>query len=560
MRRAGRSRAFAVAALLTLSIGCAEDSGVSGVDVRRRDGSEMREARNGSIGALKSLERDVPAQSWRRGRPDASAEMSDAELVARVRAAGGRVFIAVKPHGVMRTRESGLFPAMSREEVLSLRAELQEQKGLVMLRTFSRNPMIVASIPPEDAPAIRRLPFVNFIEEVRSFQLQGDSTSWGATKVGAPTVWSSFGNTGGGASISILDSGIDSTHFGSELPYTLDCYYDSYFSGAEASCWDRLGHGSHVAGIAVSQQNNAGYLGIARGVQHFASFKVCDQYGQCPADAVVSALLYIDEMEWPKHIVSMSFGFSNYNPYQEIWLSFDYVLGQLYDHDVLLVAAAGNNGGNNVRYPATNPDVIAVSGTTPSDAFASNFYCAGPAVTTSSNYGSEVELSAPFAATSSLLGGTYGEDCGTSMATPVVSAVAALVWTQYPFASNSWVRQRLRSTAVDLGSSGRDDYFGFGRVNAYAAAAPPTNTVTIYGASAIKPSTSCNWTYSTSVSSPNVEWEINGSVVETGPTLTHSASDSFTIVIRVWNDSDATYATTSRYVTVSSEASECYDQ
>lgn len=64
---------------------------------------------------------------------------------------------------------------------------------------------------------------------------------------------------------------------------------------------------------------------------------------------------------------------------------------------------------------------------------------------------------------------TYEYYDGTSMATPHVSAVAALVWSAKPTATNQEIRDALTSTAQDLGAAGRDVYFGFGLVQAKAA-------------------------------------------------------------------------------------------
>jgi subtilisin family serine protease len=64
----------------------------------------------------------------------------------------------------------------------------------------------------------------------------------------------------------------------------------------------------------------------------------------------------------------------------------------------------------------------------------------------------------------------YDELSGTSMASPHVAGAAALVWAAHPTWTHSQVRQRLRDTAEDLGSGGRDRYFGYGLVDAEAAA------------------------------------------------------------------------------------------
>lgn len=70
---------------------------------------------------------------------------------------------------------------------------------------------------------------------------------------------------------------------------------------------------------------------------------------------------------------------------------------------------------------------------------------------------------------STAVGSGYEAWDGTSMATPHVSGVAALVWSNFPGKSNADIRNALESTALDLGAAGRDDYFGHGLVQAKAA-------------------------------------------------------------------------------------------
>jgi subtilisin family serine protease len=72
---------------------------------------------------------------------------------------------------------------------------------------------------------------------------------------------------------------------------------------------------------------------------------------------------------------------------------------------------------------------------------------------------------------------------GTSMATPHVSGVAAIVWSANPSATNTQVRNALESTALDLGAAGRDNDFGYGLVQALAA----TNAITGGGGGATAP-------------------------------------------------------------------------
>jgi subtilisin family serine protease len=139
-----------------------------------------------------------------------------------------------------------------------------------------------------------------------------------------------------------------------------------------------------------------------------------------------------------------------------------------FSHGALVVAAAGNCGDpvnysclnyNPVIYPAANPNVLAVGATTSSDTRAPF-----------SEYGYFVDVTAPGENIySTLWDDTYQYLSGTSMASPLVAGLASLVWARNSTLSNAQVAAAIQSTAVDLGTPGRDDEYGYGRVNAAAA-------------------------------------------------------------------------------------------
>ncbi len=125
----------------------------------------------------------------------------------------------------------------------------------------------------------------------------------------------------------------------------------------------------------------------------------------------------------------------------------------------LLVAASGNDGKQGITYPAKMAECIAVGATDATSELA-----------WFSNYGPELELVAPGTTIySTVTGGYYGSANGTSMATPQVSGVAALLFALNPSFTANQVRAILSVSAIDMGANGRDAYFGYGLVNAYRA-------------------------------------------------------------------------------------------
>ncbi len=141
-----------------------------------------------------------------------------------------------------------------------------------------------------------------------------------------------------------------------------------------------------------------------------------------------------------------------------------------YSHGVTIVAAAGNNGTGSILYPAAYPHVIAVAATDSSNTRA-----------WFSNFGPQLALSAPGVDILSTYPGGYAYLSGTSMATPFVSGLAAILRGIPGNGSPDVIAWEMESSALDLGPVGRDNLYGYGLIQmdrAINRALTPTSTPT----------------------------------------------------------------------------------
>jgi len=237
----------------------------------------------------------------------------------------------------------------------------------------------------------------------------------------------------------------------------LEPYYDDYKTHDDDPM-DVVGHGTHCAGIAGAvTNNNIGISGVSWDCSIMpirAGFK-CEVYfggswyeaGLFEYDDIKNAIEYAADNN--ADIISMSFGGPESSMIQDI-------CNYAYNKGSLLVSSSGNEGKQIVGYPARYEEVIAVGAI---DEY--NNRCSF------SNMGPNLELVAPgYQILSTIPGDNYDYISGTSMAAPHVAGVAALAKSRYPSYSNIKIRQLLCDSADDLGLNGRDNTFGYGRVDA----------------------------------------------------------------------------------------------
>jgi hypothetical protein len=230
---------------------------------------------------------------------------------------------------------------------------------------------------------------------------------------------------------------------------------------------DGHGHGTHVIGeIAAETDNGTGVAGIAPGVS-IMPVKVLSDSGSGWFSDI------LDGIDWARThgatVISMSLG-GSLDPTSAAY--YQPVIDSAYNAGITLVAAAGNNGDGTISYPGAFNHILSIAATNNADQHASF-----------SNANTTVDLAAPgVSILSTYRTGGYVSMSGTSTSTPHVAAVAGLVRSAHPTATVDEVEAALRETAVDLGTAGRDNVFGSGRVNAAAAVAwtpaAPTPTPT----------------------------------------------------------------------------------
>ncbi len=461
----------------------------------------------------------------------------------------------------------------------------------------------VVSLPESALNGIRRNPNVISIEEdpirelVRNMPSEAAAVTaesilpeqvvpYGVDMVQARDIWDANRDgridkkapTGAGRTVCIIDTGLYTGHedfAGVDVKGGISQVDDNWAN-------DGYGHGTHVAGTIVAQNNEYGVVGVTPGTVSLFIVKIFDDTGAWvtkahASDLIEAAFLCADN---GANIISMSLSGTNKSGKEE------QAFIQVYEQGILSVAAASNDGLPDYHYPASYDSVISV-GALDENMLIADF----------SNFNDQVELAAPgvgvlstvpfistasvtvdevsyvalgmeFAPTGTVTGelvdggfclpadpaadwsgnvvlcsrgsvsflekvtkvmsnggaaaviynnapgifsGTLGEAGdyilavsisqedgqylvankvgsvatvtstfdfpasgyeawdGTSMATPHVSAVAALIWSWNPSLTNVQIREAMAATALDLGDPGRDVYYGYGLVQAFDA-------------------------------------------------------------------------------------------
>jgi len=354
----------------------------------------------------------------------------------------------------------------------------RNMNALKMANLYYESPITIYSVPN----FVRRLEPMSVTPNDTYFQQQwalhnGGQIPPGGTQdadIDAPEGWEiSTGSPD--IVIAIIDEGVDITH--EDLVNKLVAGYDFVENDNDPSPWNNDAHGTACAGLAAGQTNNTiGVAGVAWGCK-IMPIRIAYGYG--------GGWWYYDTwiaggIQWAADnradVLSNSWGGGS--PSDAITEAVQYAKNYGRGGKGCVVVFAAGNSGSYVAYPAWLDEVIAV-GATDHDDERWDY----------SNFGSELDVVAPSGLTN-LQGNIWTTDItgsagynnrnpdildytdkmgGTSAAAPQVAGLAALILSVNPDLTSDEVQFFIESTADDKGTTGWDQYYGWGRINVYKA-------------------------------------------------------------------------------------------
>lgn len=274
--------------------------------------------------------------------------------------------------------------------------------------------------------------------------------------IGSATAWNT--TTGGAVVIAILDTGVNGSH--GDLAANMVAGRNIFSGNTDTT--DVHGHGTRVAGVAAAVGNNAAQVAGVAFAARIMPVRITDSTGFATTSNVVSGITWAADNG--AKVINISIG--GVAGSDAVKSAAQYARGK----GAVVIAGSGNC--SCVDPTAANPYIVSVGATTSTDALASY-----------SSRGAYVDLVAPGSGilTTDRSGGTATVS-GTSYSGPVVAGVAALMRAAKPALPVSELESLLLSTALDLGTAGYDQSFGWGRVrssNAVAAAVASGSTTDV---------------------------------------------------------------------------------
>jgi len=373
------------------------------------------------------------------------------------------------------------------------RAQLLTDAGAVVDHQIGQLGVFVVRMPPQRRDQVlarlRASPLVAGAEKdgiVEQLDTTPNDTDWldqwGLQRIGLPSAWDRTRGTN--VTVAVLDTGVDTEH--PDLHGAVLSAFDLTDSSVGAG--DVKGHGTAVAGIIAARANNhEGIAGICWSCSILA-VKVLGDDGQGTLDAVAQGI--VKATDAGARVISMSLG----GPARGDTL--DQAISYAVAKNVVLVAAAGNNGSSAPFYPAADPNVIGVAATDETD----RLY-------PWSDFGPWVRVTAPGCNPAPALDGGYAIFCGTSAATPVVAGLIALALSLRPDAGRDQIMQAITAKTDPLAAIPQ------GRIDA------PATLSAVAPGTALPPAPQIATATFRGVLTPSRTWRVHKRVVGAGAVI-----------------------------------------
>ena len=285
------------------------------------------------------------------------------------------------------------------------------------------------------------------VEDVGSLEQLSDHIGWGLRDLQIPSHWTK--TKGENVTVMVIDSGL--TNHPDIEDNEIKKLSKSFIKNSPKQ--DIQGHGTHVGGIIVAQNNAFGVVGVAPKAK-IISVKALNKYGKTNSSILQECLEYALEVK--PDIINLSLG--TYQRQKSLEPLYKKII---YDANIPIVCAAGNSGKKGVMYPARYPYTISV-GSYNEEKTLSDF----------SSFSKEkyIDFVAPGdKILSTYLKGKYAVMSGTSMAAPFLAGILALLISEYKENNKSYTVEELRnvlaSASIDMGIKGKDNKFGHGIIN-----------------------------------------------------------------------------------------------
>lgn len=303
-------------------------------------------------------------------------------------------------------------------------------------------------------------------EPLKAIESNDNPVNYGLEKIGVTKVWQEFGLTGKGVTVGVIDSGWAS-HPDLDGKVILSKDFTGEFEGAGPN--DLMGHGTHCMGIIGGGDSSGTPIGVAPDVK-FIVARIFPKEGSGSLAIVLNAMQWIADPDGDydtddrPDLISNSWG-SLAQTY--LWQP---TLRWKKAFNIMPIFAAGNRGPRKrtVGAPGGYPHVLAVGATDHNDELTS-FSSRGFSVYYRKKYIKPDVVAPGFQIYSSYLNQGYRYWSGTSMATPFVSGIAALILQAKPDLTTVQLEKILTEATIDMGKEGKDNQFGHGRINAYEA-------------------------------------------------------------------------------------------